>query len=135
MSTDNPLLEAVLAQAANSMDRSNIRPDQIEELQNYVNIGMPLNSCLVELISNNLVDFIGKADDGNRRATQALVSYMYNDMPGICWGSKYVYVAWLSYQKGLRDKLGEEEMDTLREKVEEAKSEASNWRTGCERDR
>lgn len=55
----------------------------------------PVGEFLEAVISNDLRDAVGRADDDNITNIPALVFWFYNHAPGECWGSREKYRAWL----------------------------------------
>lgn len=54
---------------------------------NYVYLGVPLGSFLTAVLSNDLKEAIGRADDTNLVALPHIVAYLYNEIPAALWGS------------------------------------------------
>ena len=52
--------------------------------------------CLRALLSNDLFDFVGRADPETLGAAVALVKLVYNHMPSSCHGSRAKVEAWLA---------------------------------------
>ena len=61
----------------------------------YVNYGVEPGSFLTAVISNNLSEAVGQADDNNMPNLPAYMSYFYNETPSPCWGSKEKMKAWM----------------------------------------
>ncbi|KKN81346.1 hypothetical protein LCGC14_0319590 [marine sediment metagenome] len=80
----------------NPMSVTNIRPDIREALDNYAKKRWPTGQFLSAVLSNDLKGATGHADADNIRVLPAIVSYIYNDLPAPCWGSKEEVVAWLA---------------------------------------
>jgi len=53
-----------------------------------------LGSFLTAVLSNNLTQACGRADDSNLRALPDIVRYCYNELPSDCWGSPEKVEAW-----------------------------------------
>lgn len=63
-------------------------PDRMmESLTEYVRIGRPVGDFLNAVLSNNLSEAVGRADDENIRNIPAYVAYLYNEAPSMCHGS------------------------------------------------
>ena len=78
------------------MSSYDIRPDVIETLRNYVDHRIPTGGFLEAVLSNDLREAFGRADDGNRRDLFDIVRYCRWEIPGNCWGSREAVRAWLS---------------------------------------
>ena len=72
-----------------------VREDIIQALHDYAWLRVPLGDFLRAVVSNNLFDAIGRADDDNLANMPAIVGYVYNEMPSQCWGSPAHYKAWV----------------------------------------
>ena len=71
-------------------------PDRLwHGLKQYVEEGVPTGSFLYAVLSNNLRESFGRADDESRQALFAIVQLLYNYAPGDCWGSWALVDAWL----------------------------------------
>jgi hypothetical protein len=73
-----------------------IRPEMIEALRRYVEMRCPVGGFLTAVLSNDLMNAAGKADDGNFNALGAYCAYLYNHMPAACHGSREKVAAWLN---------------------------------------
>lgn len=51
---------------------------------------------LCAVMSNDLVEAVGRADDTNQRLIPEYVKFFYNDAPSECWGSPDKVTAWLA---------------------------------------
>lgn len=69
-------------------------PERIKNsLDNYVKYGH-CGGCIQAIMSNNLVQAFSRADDDYATNMHAIVMYMYNRMPGDCWGSPEAVKNW-----------------------------------------
>ena len=65
-------------------------------LQRYVEAKIEPGSFLTAVLCNDLFTAMGKADMFNQRALHAICMYIYNEVPGNCWGSKEIVNDWLA---------------------------------------
>ena len=65
-------------------------------VQEYVEHHHPPGDFLTAVISNDLKEALGRADDGNRARLFDIVAWFYNEAPGICWGSPERMRDWLA---------------------------------------
>ena len=65
-------------------------------LRRYADERTPVGGFLAAVLSNNLERSIAKADAANLALLPNIVRYMYNHMPGNCWGSSARVDAWLN---------------------------------------
>lgn len=65
-------------------------------LNRYAKERIPTGSFLMAVLKNNLVEAICRADDDNRKDILEIVQYVYNELPGNCWGSPEIVKKWLS---------------------------------------
>ncbi len=66
-----------------------------EALDRYVNDKIPIGGFLLAVLSNDLFGAIGQADRENRAALADICEYIYNELPGNCWGSKDIVWKWV----------------------------------------
>jgi hypothetical protein len=64
-------------------------------IQRYIEHGIHPGDFLRAVISNDLREAVGRADDENRRNLPAYVAYFYNEAPTGCWGSSSNYQSWI----------------------------------------
>ncbi len=64
-------------------------------VQRYIEEGCPVGSFLAAVISNDLKESFGCADEVNRQRLFDIVSFFYNEAPSPCWGSPEKMRAWL----------------------------------------
>jgi hypothetical protein len=64
-------------------------------IERYINDHIRPGSFLCAVISNNLRDACGQADDENMLNLPAFVAYFYNEAPHNCWGSPEELQAWI----------------------------------------
>jgi len=74
----------------------NIPPRISESLGAYVNERRPTGDFLRAVLENNLTESLARADPDNRKCLFDLVSYMYNEVPALCWGSAEKVRDWIS---------------------------------------
>lgn len=72
-----------------------------DSLDRYVNDGIPTGGFLQAVLENNLFEAFGRADADNQRNIKDIVSYIYNEIPAGCWGSKERVENW----KGLNNRV------------------------------
>ena len=63
-------------------------------LNRYVNNHIPPGGFLTAVLTNNLFDAIAHADKENILALKEICQYVYNEIPGACWGSKEKMHKW-----------------------------------------
>lgn len=64
-------------------------------IDRYVDQRVPPGGFLMAVLSNDLTDALGRADEENRANLFAIVNYCYNEIPFTCWGSPEKICAWL----------------------------------------
>lgn len=70
-------------------------PDSlIGGMQRWIEDGIPTGDFLTAVLEDSLSRAFGRADDLNRAAMFSIVSWIYNEAPGCCWGSKEKVKAW-----------------------------------------
>jgi hypothetical protein len=76
----------------------------------YLTQGVHTGDFLFNVLCNDLAGACAHADMENRYRLFDIVSYLYNDCPGACWGSKEKVHAWLAMDPNDRlDLLGARE--------------------------
>ena len=65
-------------------------------IQRYVEQHIPPGDFLSAVISNNLREAYGRADEENLANLPAYVAYFYNEAPSNCWGSPERLREWLA---------------------------------------
>lgn len=74
-------------------------PDDTQDsIDRYVNAGIPTGGFLEAVIGNDLREACGRADEVHMRCIPAIVAYLYNNCPSLCWGSPERYREWI-YRK------------------------------------
>lgn len=86
------------------MTMDNCPENIIESLNRYVTKRIPTGSFLQAVLENNLMEACGRADFQNREHLFAICSYIYNELPLNCWGSRGIVKKWLENKE---DKNGE----------------------------
>lgn len=69
--------------------------DYKEDIDLYVKHGCNPGGFLTAVLENDLKEAFGRADIINRDRLFEIVSYCYNSIPTICWGSKSAVKEWI----------------------------------------
>ena len=69
-------------------------------IQRYVDHGIAPGSFLKAIISNDLRSAVEHADDENMVLIPAYVGYLFNKVPGGCWGSAEIYERHMESKNG-----------------------------------
>ena len=64
-------------------------------MRRYIEDGVIPGGFLVAVLSDSLSDAMGRADEANRKRLYDIVSFIYNEAPGDCWGSRAKVTAWV----------------------------------------
>jgi len=64
-------------------------------IRRYIDDRISPGGFLKAVISNDLKNAVGRADDENIQNLPAYVSYFYNEAPSLCWGSVKKMDEWL----------------------------------------
>lgn len=71
-------------------------PEHLHDgIVNYLVHRIPPGHFLGAVVSNDLVEAIGRADENSLRGLRAIVAFFYNDAPSTSWGSPVKVSAWL----------------------------------------
>ena len=72
-------------------------PDHMMDgIERYVEHGINPGHFLTAIITNDLRETIGRADDENLQNIPAYVDYFYDNTPASCWGSPEQMGAWVA---------------------------------------
>ena len=71
-------------------------------LADYVLHGIPTGDFLRAVLSNDLEEAYGQADDFNTMAMFEIVHYVVNHVPRQAHGSREAYASWVEYHRELR---------------------------------
>lgn len=61
----------------------------------YIERGILPGSFLQAVLANDLMGAFGRADDINRSRIQDYVTFLYNEVPAMCWGSREAIRRWV----------------------------------------
>jgi hypothetical protein len=77
-------------------DRSgNFIPDNImQALLRYIEHRIKPGEFLQAVLANDLKDAVGRADSTNISILHVYVTFLYNEAPAKCWGSREAIVEW-----------------------------------------
>ena len=84
-----------------------IRIEMLDALRRYLFEGSPPGDFLSAVLSNDLREAVGRADDDNIRAIPAYIALLYNEAPGTAWGSPENVSAWLKVWLKIHLKVAE----------------------------
>lgn len=76
--------------------RDRVPPLVLDSLDRYVEHHIAPGSFLLAVLENNLSESFGCADMQNRYALFDIVSYIYNELPMMCWGNEEKVREWLT---------------------------------------
>ena len=66
-----------------------------EGLRRYVKDGIKPGSFLTAILCNDLLSAVGHADSVNKSRIHEYVKYLFNEVPGSCWGSPETMQSWM----------------------------------------
>jgi hypothetical protein len=69
------------------IDYLSIPASTVETIDLYSKSGAPPGQFVTAVLSNDLMEAFGRADQGNCRAMRSIVAYVYNKIPSAAWGS------------------------------------------------
>ena len=90
-------------------DASLIEPRFKESIDAFVATGRPTGGFLEAVLSNNLMESIARADDAALDNLPHIVAYLYNEVPGDCWGSSQRVREWKAQARTLDDAVASSE--------------------------
>jgi hypothetical protein len=77
--------------------------DVMRSLELYRDRGVPVGDFLEAVLSNNLAQAFGHADEQNCEALGHIVAWVWNNLPTNIWGSREAYIAQLTRMQNLRE--------------------------------
>ena len=96
-------------------DYSKIPESTISALKAWIKYARPMGSFCEAVVSNDLREALGRADDDTRAAIFETVAWMYNHAPIDCWGSAEALTSWPKAVRGCKgedcDELGRYQCD------------------------
>lgn len=72
-----------------------------DAIDRWVEDACPMGSFINAVLENNLAEALGRADESARENLHDIVKYLYNDVPGSCWGSKEKVIQWREKKRQL----------------------------------
>lgn len=66
----------------------------MDALQRWIQHGVMPGHFLTAVLTNDLSQAVGRADEENLHALPAYVGYLYNEAPSLCWGNYDKVQAW-----------------------------------------
>lgn len=69
----------------------------------YIENGIEPGSFLTAVLENDLMEAFGRADDINRERLFDYCSFLYNEAPPACFGSKEKVKLWIKQKQGVAD--------------------------------
>lgn len=98
-----PLIPAMDIERLRESLHEHAIPEHMHEgVINYVAHGVPPGHFLRAVLENDLKEAVARADYLNELSLAAYVKVLYNDAPGICWGSPATVTQWLRHAADVR---------------------------------
>ena len=72
-----------------------MEPALFEAVKGYALFGHDPLPFLTAVLSHELFDAFGRADDNSARCMQSIVRFIYNDLPSNCHGSRDLVDGWI----------------------------------------
>lgn len=97
----NPLIEALIEEKiklANLEDYSLIPRQLMNQINAYVNHGIPLCGFLNAIFSNDLMRAVSQADNENIFLIPLYCKYIFSEVPYTCHGSSEIVNRWMKIQ-------------------------------------
>ncbi len=76
-----------------------IPPRVLSALYRYVEERHPTGDFLAAVLSNDLFQAVGRADDDSFRELRNLIRFIYNEVPHVCHGSLAKWHTWLNHER------------------------------------
>ena len=84
------------------MNPQNVSIEILDGLRRYLHFGIKPGGFLSAVISNDLREAVGMADENNMRIIPAYVYIMHNHFPSGSWGSEGNMIAWMNHIEGIK---------------------------------
>lgn len=78
------------------VDYSTLPEHMRQGAEDYIERGYKPGSFLYAVLTNDLVEAFGHADDSNLAAMHTWAKWLYNEAPRTCWGSPERVAEWLA---------------------------------------
>lgn len=78
------------------IDTSNVPDHTLGDLQRYVEYGQPIGGFLQAVLSNDLAESFGMADEINRESMFEIVKFCHVALPDLCWGTLEKVEDWIN---------------------------------------
>lgn len=85
------------------MSLRDIAPHLADSLDSYARHGQPTGGFLRACLENDLMEACGRADTFNKVILHVIASYIYNELPANCHGSRERVESWLATMAEQRD--------------------------------
>ena len=72
-----------------------MRQDTKDSIDRYARERCPTGDFLRAVLENDLMEAVGRADEGNLLCLHEICSYVYNHIPADCHGSREIVKVWL----------------------------------------
>lgn len=83
-----------------------IKPATIAAIRAHADRGEDLDNEFVNAaLTNDLKETFAQADDDNILVVREVVMYLYNEIPGSCWGSREKVIAWRRERAAAREEV------------------------------
>jgi hypothetical protein len=73
-----------------------MKPTTKESIDNFVEHGLRPGDFLMAVLSNDLMEAIYRADAQNQEDLIEICRYVYNEIPGNCWGNRTRVLDWMN---------------------------------------
>lgn len=80
----------------------NIHDDVLQSLKDYVEHGTEPGGFLQAVLANDLSKSIARADSHNMMSLPAIVVWLYEYVPSVCWGHPDRVSCWMRDSDGIR---------------------------------
>ena len=70
-----------------------------ESLERYIEHGYQPGGFLTAVLANDLKEAVGRADEEALQNIPHIVAYLYNDAPGMAWGSPELVKGWMAHKR------------------------------------
>ena len=81
------------------IDYKRIPDYTMDAIRRYLDHHLQPGGFLLAVLSNDLREAVGRADENNQQALPDIVSWLYNEAPSTCWGTPERVEQWLEARR------------------------------------
>lgn len=84
-----------------------------DSLNRYLHHGIQPGGFLAAVLCNDLFGAFARADAHNKQHMDNILSYVYHELPQVCWGDRKIMAEWISKGERFQEFQKQHLIDTL----------------------